>query len=352
MRRIHKEPVKQVVIFSFALMMWTQTALSAPAPIRYGHGAGEAKAHAPESHEYASLSAPQTNPVREDVFFYPDEPVRLDKQQTSAQIDTVRPAPIPVVTGLAREARPQLAYIEPQDYYSYAKIGTPYTINGVTYYPQEDPGYDRFGTASWYGADFHGGLTANGEIYDMMAMTAAHPTLPLPSYVVVTHQTNGRQVVVRVNDRGPFKDNRIIDLSRAAAERLDMIGAGTADVRVQYLGPAEKAGQAPVLPSVSPDQVIMAENLAPPPNRTAPRPASMDAHFVQLGSFAERTNADSLLRKANAVSPQGDVVFANVNGAKRYRVIMGPFPTRQDADLMLSTMLSNGFDGLIIRNPT
>jgi rare lipoprotein A (peptidoglycan hydrolase) len=119
------------------------------------------------------------------------------------------------------------------------KIGEPYYVGGKLYVPRHDPGYDRVGVASWYGSDFHGRLTANGEIYDQNRLTAAHPTLPLPSNVRVTNLANGRSVVVRVNDRGPFLHDRIIDLSRSAAYHLGFANKGLANVRVTYLGPAE-----------------------------------------------------------------------------------------------------------------
>lgn len=109
---------------------------------------------------------------------------------------------------------------------------------GVRYVPRDQPNYDATGIASWYGRDFHGRLTANGEIYDMDAMTGAHPTLPLPSMVRVTNLENGRSAIVRINDRGPYKRGRIIDLSARAATRLDIVRRGTARVRVQYIGPA------------------------------------------------------------------------------------------------------------------
>ena len=108
--------------------------------------------------------------------------------------------------------------------------------------PHEDPTYDRVGTGSWYGADFNGRPTANGETYNMEALTAAHTTLPLPSYVWVTNQSNGRTLLVRVNDRGPYVDGRIIDLSRAAAHALGYEGQGTAQLRVRYAGRAPLNG--------------------------------------------------------------------------------------------------------------
>ncbi len=122
------------------------------------------------------------------------------------------------------------------------KIGDPYYANGKWYVPVNDPGYDRVGRASWYGDFFHGRLTANGEVYDMNALTGAHPTLPLPTYVQVTNLANNRSIVVRINDRGPYHDNRIIDLSHKAAELLGFYGQGTAMVRVRYFGPAPLNG--------------------------------------------------------------------------------------------------------------
>ncbi len=122
------------------------------------------------------------------------------------------------------------------------KVGKPYTVAGQTFVPRHDPGYDRTGIASWYGDDFHGRLTANGEVFDMNRPTAAHPTLPLPSLVRVTNLDNGRSMVVRVNDRGPFLKGRIIDLSRASAARLGFVDRGTARVRVTYVGAAALDG--------------------------------------------------------------------------------------------------------------
>lgn len=121
-------------------------------------------------------------------------------------------------------------------------VGKPYVIAGITYVPQENPNYRAVGTASWYGDAFHGRLTSNGEIFDMRALTAAHPTLPLPSYVRVTNMANGKSVVVRVNDRGPFHSNRVIDVSSRAAELLGFRNHGTARVRVEYVGKANLNG--------------------------------------------------------------------------------------------------------------
>jgi rare lipoprotein A len=122
------------------------------------------------------------------------------------------------------------------------KVGDPYQIDGRWYVPREEPGYDRIGIASWYGPDFHGRKTANGEIYNMDALTAAHPTLPLPSYAYVTNLANGRTLLVRVNDRGPYANGRIVDLSRASGDVLGLRGAGLGEVRVRYAGPAPLDG--------------------------------------------------------------------------------------------------------------
>jgi rare lipoprotein A len=122
------------------------------------------------------------------------------------------------------------------------KIGQPYKVAGRWYTPVEDPAYDRSGVASWYGVDFHGRKTANGEVFDMNALTAAHPTLPLPSYVYVTNLANGRTVLVRINDRGPYAHDRLIDLSRQTARVLGTEAHGLGHVRVRYAGRAPLDG--------------------------------------------------------------------------------------------------------------
>src|SRR5262245_58726111 len=122
------------------------------------------------------------------------------------------------------------------------KVGQPYLANGRAFYPSEDSHYRAEGIASWYGSDFHGRETANGEVYDMHAISAAHTTLPIPSYARVTNLDNGRSIIVRVNDRGPYVGNRVIDLSIGAAEALDFYSKGLARVRVEYVGRAPLEG--------------------------------------------------------------------------------------------------------------
>ncbi len=122
------------------------------------------------------------------------------------------------------------------------RVGKPYTVAGRVYVPEEDVNYREEGLASWYGDDFHGRLTANGEVFDMGSLTAAHPTLPMPCYARVTNLSNGKSLIVRVNDRGPYHGNRLIDVSNKAAELLEFKGNGVARVRVEYVGRAPLEG--------------------------------------------------------------------------------------------------------------
>jgi rare lipoprotein A len=147
------------------------------------------------------------------------------------------------------------------------RVGSPYMVGGRVYVPQEDPNYNAVGLASWYGADFHGRATANGEIFDDNSITAAHPTLPLPSYVRVTNLSNGRSLVVRVNDRGPYHGNRIIDVSMRAAHLLGFTNRGIAWVRVEYVGRAPMEGS---------DDRVLASTL----RENAPAPAPWDVRLA------------------------------------------------------------------------
>lgn len=122
------------------------------------------------------------------------------------------------------------------------RVGKPYTVAGRVYIPEENPRYRAEGLASWYGDDFHGRLTANGEVFDMTSLTAAHPTMPIPSYARVTNLANGKSLVVRVNDRGPYHGDRVIDVSNRAAQLLEFQGKGIAHVRVEYVAPAPLEG--------------------------------------------------------------------------------------------------------------
>ena len=157
-------------------------------------------------------------------------------------------------------------------------IGAPYTVAGRTYVPEENPNYQATGLASWYGDDFHGRLTANREVFDLNGITAAHPTLPLPSYARVTNLSNGRSLIVRINDRGPYHGNRIIDVSTRAAQLLNFRTSGTAWVRVEYVGRAPIEGS---------DDRILAATLRQ--DEPAPAPGSVKlaaTRIVPAGSTA------------------------------------------------------------------
>ncbi len=179
------------------------------------------------------------------------------------------------------------------------KIGRPYQINGVWYVPARQDNYHETGVASWYGAKFHGRATANGEVFDMNAISAAHTTLPLPSMVRVTNLENGESLVVRVNDRGPFVNGRIIDLSRAAARELGFEKAGTARVRVRYLGPA--GGDAPALNAAGPVGRRAEARVADP--TFADAAAAPDAPQRQVASRAgfTPTSLETVRRQSDAL---------------------------------------------------
>ena len=260
------------------------------------------------------------------------------------------------------------------------KVGNPYQIDNVWYYPHEQPDYDETGIASWYGPTFYGKSTANGEAYDGNALTAAHRTLPMPVNVRVTNLDNGKSIVVRVNDRGPYARGRIIDLSRHAAELLDVVQTGTAKVRVTYLGRADLEGGgapqpvtppeiasalpaaptakidtsalgilpgAPVAPPVK--QSVLPAPVAPPPMQVAsnqptgqvvqePVPAATHL-YVQVGAFSKLDNAKMLLSKLGGnlrISP------LQRNGQTLYRVRTGPLNSVEDADAELSRMTGAG----------
>src|SRR5882757_9941453 len=160
------------------------------------------------------------------------------------------------------------------------RVGKPYTVAGRVYVPEEDPNYREEGLASWYGDDFHGRLTANGEVFDMASLTAAHPTLPMPSYARVTNISNGKSVIVRVNDRGPFHGNRLIDVSNRAAELLEFKGNGVAQVRVEYVARAPLEG--------SDDRQLMAtlRTGVPAPSPSLVRVASARSFVPEISSSA------------------------------------------------------------------
>ncbi|NQW00163.1 MAG: septal ring lytic transglycosylase RlpA family protein [Rhodospirillales bacterium] len=277
------------------------------------------------------------------------------------------------------------------------KIGKPYQIAGAWYYPQEDFEYDESGIASWYGAKFHGRRTANSEVYDMNALTAAHRTLPMPSFVRVTNLENGRSLILRVNDRGPFARGRIIDISRRGAQLLDFQRKGTARVRVQVLADQTRALKAritnqtqlaragsPITIDRLPKPKVQTQSLSPvgaqpttaqaldatprslPEIQTAQAAEPMTLVeeplvedplvseaveqaavvntniFVQAGAFSRFDNANRVKAK---LSPLGSVSLSQVlvNGRDLYRVRLGPIESVSAADRLLEAVAEAGY---------
>lgn len=233
-------------------------------------------------------------------------------------------------------------------------LGQPYQVAGRWFTPKEQPGYDKVGLASWYGQQFHRRQTSNGEWFDMNYLTAAHATLPLPSYAKVTNLQNGREVIVRINDRGPFVGDRIIDLSRQAATVLAFKEQGKAQVRVQYLGPAPLNDRGSQLMAMNQDlrdgtsTPVMTAALAAPAKQAnyAPRAAftaSVDSagYFVQVGSFRDPVNAE---RTRAELSGAGPVVITAVSGAsgQLYRVRIGPLQDESQAQRALQDAVNAG----------
>ena len=166
------------------------------------------------------------------------------------------------------------------------RVGKPYTVGGRIYVPEEDPTYREEGMASWYGDDFHGRLTANGEVFDMASLTAAHPTLPMPCYARVTNLSNSKSVIVRVNDRGPYHGNRLIDVSNKAAELLEFKGNGVARVRVEYVARAPLEG--------SDDRQLLAtlRTGEPAPSPSLVRVASAHPFIPEIAASARRIRGE------------------------------------------------------------
>ena len=263
------------------------------------------------------------------------------------------------------------------------KVGDPYKIDGVYYYPAVDYAYSETGVASWYGEKFHGRSTANGEKFDMNELTAAHRTLPMPSLVRVINLDNGRALKLKVNDRGPFARGRIIDVSRRAAQLLGFRYRGTARVRVEIIadesrGMAASAQRGEIAeneriastPASTPRRIATAElspptpappvkteNVAAPPPRVAPpgvessalielaldlEPVRPTALYVQAGAFVQYANAARLRRQLEGFAP-AQVTEARVGNEKFFRVRLGPFQNLGKADVALAKVAASGY---------
>ncbi|MBM3351198.1 MAG: septal ring lytic transglycosylase RlpA family protein [Betaproteobacteria bacterium] len=234
-----------------------------------------------------------------------------------------------------------------------ARANKPYSALGQRYIPMIGylP-YVKQGTASWYGKRYHGKKTSSGEVYDMYGMTGAHPILPIPSYVRVTNPANGRSVIVRVNDRGPFKHDRLIDLSYAAAYKLRLISQGSGLVEVQALDTSPEALKAiedkrnativvatpaPTTQNVeSPNATASA--ISPTPERsavsgTAKAVAPPSGYYVQAGAFKSEANGTALQKKISGLDSIGNASVVSVYNDGLYRIKVGPFDSRQEADV-------------------
>jgi rare lipoprotein A len=262
------------------------------------------------------------------------------------------------------------------------KVGDPYQVAGVWYYPKVDLAYRETGIASWYGPGFHGRLTANGEIYNQDDLTAAHRTLPLTSMVRVTNLENGRSIILRVNDRGPFKSGRIIDLSRRAAELLGFIRKGTAKVEVlvletesrQVAAVARRTTASVDAPEAAPRIPVFAEPLDGingsrarlpkaleststksgadqgerrveepwPDGKVTRRRISETKIYVQAGSFLRRDNAARLSARLSAHG-RTSVTATQVDDRLFYRVRLGPLNSVSAADKLLATLVAKGY---------
>ena len=228
------------------------------------------------------------------------------------------------------------------------KIGKPYKIRGQWYYPAEDYGYSEVGTASWYGEDFHAKYTANGEVYNMHTLTAAHRTLPLPSIVRVTNLENGRSLVLRVNDRGPFAKNRIIDISKRGAQLLGFQNKGTAKVRVEIMAEESKDLKQAILNKTETKlaQQLPGDNAGAVRSYTSQQ-ALKGKYFVQAGSFSSREVADDLTARLTRFG-NISTMPADVNGNRYYRVRMGPYTCEADARKALAQIENFGVAGAAV----
>jgi rare lipoprotein A len=251
------------------------------------------------------------------------------------------------------------------------KLGNPYQIAGRWYYPSYDPSYAAVGIASWYGYPFHGRATANGELFDRDRPSAAHPTLPLPSIVRVTNLANQRQLELRVNDRGPFVGDRIIDLSQAAARELDFEEHGITEVRVEFVGLADALGTPPQ-PTAAPSVQVAAQPVPVVARRPSDAPAVRTAAlqvappaegggasgalgkrclgFIQVGAFAEPERAVRLAKELDAAMALP--VSADLPSVDRYaRVRLGPIGDPQEAEAALRWLHGIGHANAFLVKP-
>lgn len=232
-----------------------------------------------------------------------------------------------------------------------SRANRPYKALGNTYSPNTSyQPYKERGVASWYGKRYHGKKTSSGEVYDMYTMSAAHTTLPLPSYVKVTNPANGRAVIVRVNDRGPFKSNRIIDLSYAAAYKLRFSSQGSTLVEVEAIDPDKLANF--VMPAEMPaEKPVAATRVSSTPATASSKPASTatnttssntsafaSGYFIQAGAFKNEVNANALITKIQGLDINQNAGINSVYNNGLYRVKLGPYASKSEADQVAASI--------------
>ena len=356
----------------FAACAWASAA-NAQAPIEYANNRAEAPVQMASADDRLAGGS-------DNSYGYGAQqrraPATIDIRRTPGRprvVEVSAPAP-------ERSAPPETpASNERPQWLEQERVGPPYQAEGRWFVPTAEPGYEQTGVASWYGADFQGQATASGEAFDQDALTAAHPTLPIPSLVQVTNLENGRELIVRVNDRGPFTGDRVLDVSRAAATALGFTENGHARVHVRYLGPAPRRVSADGSPAPSANHVPAAPaqqtaergegpaSLLPPPAANegeldgapmqaaaaaappAPRYATptSGAYVVQVGAFSDPTNAQRVRDAVSTAGPVSVDVRTTARG-ELFRVRVGPWPSRQDADAALQTVAALGFSDAVV----
>lgn len=255
-------------------------------------------------------------------------PAPTDRYSQKQDAAPAKPVDVSTVADAIPREEPKSRYGNPDSY----------QVLGKRYYTKDSSeGYTARGIASWYGTKFHGHRTSSGEPYDMYKMTAAHKTLPLPTYARVTNLDNGKTVVVKINDRGPFHDNRVMDLSYAAASRLDILGEGTGLVEISAITPQEPA-----------NIVVSRADLQSPPaaeTRTATSSGHKPSLYLQVGAFVSRDNAERLKNRLNTSLPteQTQIFAAQANLKQVYRVRIGPLESVESADKLASSLSAQGF---------
>ncbi len=254
----------------------------------------------------------------------------------------VEPAAAPTITGEPSDGAPSTqvdintipnAVPRPEPYSKYGNPST-YEVYGQRYTPlKSSKGHVERGIASWYGTKFHGRRTSSGEPYNLYDMTAAHKTLPLPTYAQVTNLDNGRSIIVKINDRGPFHEGRIIDLSYVAAMKLDIMKTGTGRVEVRTIDP------------YAPSAHLATPSSKTEPTTLASTPATGQGRFLQAGAFGVYDNAENLRNRLSSLTANPVVINKNDQTPPIYRVLIGPLSSDQEARQLADQLASAGVTG-------